>query len=184
MRSVLAAFTLAVLVVPAWSNAETPLPPAASNFPKMFVGRPEFSTKLGERGAGTSFLAKFENRAPIYLLTVRHLLGPSGGFPQLIKAEEVPSFVSAIRLRYLFTAGAKSFRVEGLSVPATDDSKGPLFNVAIFRTNDASLIEAATLSAEEPAPGEAVWVLAHVRGGVPEGQYIHSAHVREYRGRW
>jgi hypothetical protein len=170
-----------------WTAArgQTPLPPSAAAFPKTFVGRPEFTTKLGTRTSGTGFLAKFENGGPIYLLTVRHLLGPAGGFPQLIPADQVPSFVSAIRLEYLFAPGSKLFRVEGLKVPETPDEKAPLFNVAIFKTSDALSPEAATMSSDPPAPGDPVWILANVRGGVAEGQHVHSARVSAYHpDRW
>src|SRR5689334_10660786 len=76
--------------------SETPLPATAAAFSKTFVGHPEFTTKLGTRSSGTAFLAKFENGPSVYLLTVRHLLGPAGGFPQLIPPDQVPSFVSSI----------------------------------------------------------------------------------------
>ncbi len=184
VRTSLLVTLLTVVTLPIPANAQAPLPPAAMAFPKTFVGHPEFSTKLGNRSSGTAFVAKFENRAPVYLLTVRHLLGPSGGFPQLIPPDQVPSFVTAIRLQYLFAPGSKFLRVEGLKVPETPDGKAPLFNVAIFKTADASPIEAGTITTDPPVPGDPVWIMAKVRGGAAEGQYIHSARVTENRGRW
>lgn len=176
--------TAGAVMLASRAGAEVPLPPSAASFPKMFVGSPEFETKLGTRGAGTAFLGKFDDRPGVYLLTVRHLLGPAGGFPELVAPADVPAFVRAIRLRYLFTGGSKFLRVDSLKVPETADAKAPLFNVAVFKTSDASAIDAATLTTDEPKAGEPVWVLAHVRGGAPDTQLIHSAHVTEYRGRW
>jgi hypothetical protein len=174
-----------VLLTRTAAFSQAPLPPAASAFPKTFVGRPEFTTKAGTRTSGTAFLAKIENGGPVYLLTVRHLLGPAGGFPELIPPDQVPSFVSAIRLQYLFAPGSKLFRVEGLKVPDTADPKAPLFNVAIFKTSDGLPVEAGTMTSDAPAPGDPVWILANVRGGVAEGQHVHSARVSAYHpDRW
>src|SRR3954454_2240411 len=155
------AFASAVLIFSTVTGvfSQVPLPPGASAFPKTFVGRPEFTTTAGTKTSGTAFLAKFQNGAPIYLLTVRHLLGPAGGFPELVPPDQVPSFVSTIRLQYLFASGSKLFRVEGLKVPETADGKAPLFNVAIFKTSDALPMEADIISSDPPAPGDPVWIL-------------------------
>jgi hypothetical protein len=161
---------------------QTQITVPAPNFPRVFVGKPEFSTKVGNRSAGTACLVRFEGNPQIYLLTVRHLLGPSGGFPQLISPPEVPSFVSAIRLLNIFGAGSKVYRVTGLSVPETLDHKAPLFNVAIFKTNDAFPSDAVAATLNKPALGETVWVVANVR--TSSDQSLHSAKVANNGDRW
>ena len=129
-------------------------------------------------------MAKLEGKPQVYLLTVRHLLGPSGGFPQLIVPDQVASFVTAIRLQYLFVPASKPYRVEGLKVPESADVKAPLFDVTIFKAKDAWASDAATITADKPAMGETLWVISHVAGGVGKGQYVHPAKVTENGERW
>jgi hypothetical protein len=170
----------AILPCPAQQNAvvQTPL------FPRNFVGHPEFQTKQGNQSAGTAFLAKLENAPGVYLLTVRHLLGPKGHFPTQISAAELPSFVRAVRLEQLFGGGSRLYQVQGLHVPETSDERNPLFELAAFKTTMAAPGDIATLTSATPAVGDPVWVLAHVKGGVPSGELIHTARVVEGRRDW
>ncbi len=153
-------------------------------FPRGFAGSPEFSTTEGRQSAGTAFLAKIPGGKKAYLLTVRHLLGPDGGFKELTPQEKVPSFVKSIRLKALGSNAGKNFQVKGLTVPPETDSKEPLFDLAIFEVAGTFPSDAAELAAEKPALGEAVWVIAGVRGGVPKGQFVHPAKVIENGDRW
>ncbi len=172
--------TLASFAARAFAQANVPGPP--SSFPKMFVGKPEFHTKAGNRAPGTACLARFENSSQIYLLTVRHLLGPSGGFPALVPPAEVPAFVSEIRLWHFFAPGSKLYRVDGIRVPETPDQKAPLFNVAMFKANSAFQTDAAMITTEKPALNETVWVVAHVR--TSRDEYFHPAKVIDNGARW
>jgi len=154
-------------------------------FPKGFVGNPEFNTTAGRQSAGTAFLARTNDSNQVYILTVRHLLGPEGGFRALTPPEKVPSFVRSIRLGPFAGGGAaRDHFVEGLSVPPSPDPKGPLADLAIFKTRDASQSDAPLIADEKPALGETVWVIAQVRGGVPNGQLVHPAKVRANGDRW
>jgi hypothetical protein len=174
--------TATVALLPSGAFAQSSPSLAPTGFPKMFVGKPEFHTTAGNRSPGTACLVKFEDSAQIYLLTVRHLLGPSGGFPQLIPPDQVPAFVSEIRLWHFFAPGSKLYRVNGIAVPETPDHKSPLFNVAIFKTNDAFPTHVATITTEKPSLGETVWVVARVRAS--RDDYFHSAKVIDNGDRW
>jgi len=153
-------------------------------FSATFVGGPEFYTTAGRRSAGTAFLARTNLVPDVFILTVRHLLGPSGGFQALVSPEKVPGFVSTIKLRYLSGTGSKEYRVQGLSVPPSADEKAPLFDLAVFKATGAFPSEAAEIASEKPAIGETIWVIAAVRGGVPAGQIAHPARVTENGNRW
>ncbi len=50
--------------------------------------------------------------------------------------------------------------------------------MAIFKIgNTDSKSEAAILEADPPSVGDSLWVVAKVRGGVPEGELVHPAKV-------
>ena len=172
-----------VAALPSLSRAQSiAAATAPPSFPKMFVGKPEFNTKVGSRSAGTACLAKFENNPQVYLLTVRHLLGPAGGFPELVPPDQVPSFVTSIQLSNLFGGGSKAYRVNALLVPATADTKGPLFNAAIFKTNVAFPTDAVMVTTDKPALGETVWIVAHVRAS--KEPFFHTAKIINNGERW
>jgi hypothetical protein len=156
---------------------------AAPDFPRRFVGIPEFHTRRGTQSAGTAFLARRPNNPQVYILTVHHLLGPDGGFAELIPHDQVPSFVLGIRIDELF--GQPTWHdVAGCNVPAGGDPDGPLADLAVFKTSGVADSQPAVLAFALPAIGDSVWVIAHVRGGVPEGMFIHHATVTENAGQW
>ncbi len=104
-----------VVATPVMTPAATPAkiaakPPVLKSgeeppFPKESVGSPEFNTKIGKKAAGSAVLARIEGN--LYLLTVRHLLGPMGGFPSETKPAEVPGFVKSIELHGLYSGQAQ-----------------------------------------------------------------------------
>ena len=147
-----------------------------SLFPKKCVGNPEFETKEGKQSAGTAVLTKIEEGGPLYILTVRHLLGPSGGFAREVASEELGAFVEGIRINGLFQ-GKKRYKVEGFTWPTITDKTDPLEDLAVFKTGDGSPDDAAFLATALPAVGDPVWMVAKVRGGVEEGQMLHRAVV-------
>ena len=157
-------------------------PAAEPKFSKAFVGCPEFDTAAGRQSSGTAFLAKDGNQT--FLLTVRHLLGPDGGFKELTPQDKVPSFVKSVRLQPLGGDGSKNYKVSGLTVPPEPDSKEPGYDLAVFKCAGAFPSDAAEFAAEKPALGETVWVVARVRGGVKKGQIMHPAKVTENGDRW
>jgi hypothetical protein len=161
------------------TDANPPIPP----FPKGFVGHPIFQTTAGVQGGGTAFLARAPGDSRAFILTVHHLLGPDGGFRVLISHEQVPSFVQRIALGGLF-GPSKSHPVEGCFVPSQGTLDDPLFEMAAFKAPDAVDEDVVELEKSPPLPGARVWVIGHVRGGVPEGELIHPARVTAFPGPW
>ena len=157
------------------------IPAGVPSFPHGFVGSPEFHTRSGVQEAGTAFFAREQEGGQIYILTAHHLLGPDGGFPKPLPHDQVPSFVSGIRLHALF--GQPTWHLgSGCVVPGGDDRQNPLGDLAVFRTVGPASEDVPILAKALPKPGENVWVIAHVRGGVPEGTFIHLAKVVEADG--
>jgi hypothetical protein len=152
-------------------------------FPRRFVGIPEFRTTKGTHSAGTAFLARRAGDAQVFILTVHHLLGPEGGFAEPASHGQVPSLVLGIRLNELF-GGAADYAVKGCVVPQGADPDGPLDDLAVFKVTGAAAQEAPALAPDRPAIGATVWVVAHVRGGVPDGEFIHRAHVTRNSEPW
>jgi S1-C subfamily serine protease len=153
-------------------------------FPNGFVGSPEFNTTAGRQSAGTAFLGRSNTGSQVFMLTVRHLLGPDGGFKELTPPEKVPAFVKSVRLKSFVGGGVKEYSVQGVSVPPEPDAKAPLFDLAAFKTAGTFKSDAVEIAEEKPAIGEPVWVIAQVRGGVNKGQFVHPAKVTENGDRW
>jgi hypothetical protein len=152
-------------------------------FPKGFVGSPEFRTTAGTQAAGTAFLARRAGDDRVYILTVHHLLGPDGGFRVLIPHEEVPAFVLGIQLDELF-GHSTPYEVKGCFVPSAGNLDDPLFELAVFKTSGVTVDSAPVLADVLPAEGDPVWIIAQVRGGVPEGELIHRARAIKSTGPW
>ncbi len=168
---------------PAIPTTDTPVGESQLPFPRSFVGSPEFHTSAGVQTAGTAFLARRAGDSQIYLLTVRHLLGPDGGFATEVAAEQVPAFVQRIRMQPLW-GGSRLYTVKGLKVPATADGKAAVADLAIFKAGSAAAADTAPLAEQRPAVGEPVWVIGHVRGGVAPGTLIHRTTVSAFRNDW
>jgi len=152
-------------------------------FPKGFVGSPAFRTTAGTQAAGTAFLARRAGDDRVYILTVHHLLGPDGGFKELVPHEQVPAFVLGIQLDELF-GHSTPYEVKGCFVPSAGNLDDPLFELAVFKASGVMADSAPVLADVLPAEGDPVWVIARVRGGVPEGELIHRAHAIKSAGPW
>jgi hypothetical protein len=152
-------------------------------FPRGFVGFPEFQTTVGMQSAGTAFLARITGDSQVYILSVHHLLGPDGGFRTLLTHEQVPSFVRGIRIAELF-GQSTPYKVKGCFIPSAGNLDDPRYELLAFKTNGVATILAPELAATLPGAGEPVWIIAHVRGGVPKGELIHRAHVIPDKSPW
>jgi hypothetical protein len=152
-------------------------------FPKGFVGSPTFRTTAGTQAAGTAFLARRAGDDRVFILTVHHLLGPDGGFKELVPHEQVPAFVLGIQLDELF-GNSTPYEVKGCFVPSAGNLDDPLFELAVFKTSGVMADSAPVLADVLPAEGDPVWVIAHVRGGVPAGELVHRAHAIKSAGPW
>jgi S1-C subfamily serine protease len=181
-----------MLVAPK-ESAPTPTPApgmpsdvAEPQFQMRFVLRPEFHTTVGNRAAGTAFFARMPDDPQVYILTVQHLLGPMGGFNVLPSHEQVPTLVRGVQYTELFDRSSPPVwcPVAACMIPVGSDPKGPLSELAAFKVTDVDAANSAVLSSTLPAHLERVWVLAHVMGGVPEGELIHPAKVVDESGPW
>ena len=160
-----------------------PVPPTPSgppSYPNDFVGGAEVDTAAGERGAGTASVIHLKGQMQSYIVSARHLLGPDGGFATQTAAKDVPTFVQSISINS-FSGGRHHYDVTGLVVPTTRlkaNGGMPTDDIAIYLNHDSSSQDQALPLADHlPAMGEPLWVIAHVRGGVPDGQVVQPGKV-------
>lgn len=185
MKTISLTFFLSVLVLA--QSLEAQDVPTVPTYPSDFVGGAEVETIDGTQGAGTASVIKLKDGFQCYVVSARHLLGPMGGFKTQTAAKDVPSFVKSIKID-AFSGGIHTYVVTGLAVPATDLNPltAPINDLAVYQLHDSSpQDQAVVLSDKLPIVGEPVWVVAKVRGGVPEGQIMQSAKVTSSKeGEW
>ncbi|MEZ0299399.1 MAG: serine protease [Candidatus Methylacidiphilales bacterium] len=147
-------------------------------YSKNFVGTPQFFTTQGESSAGTASIVQGPDGKSTYIITARHLLGPSGGFKSEVAAADVPATVQSIVLTTFDGGTERKFNIKGIAVPVTGPESSVASDLALFLLPNVSPPNyAATLAAKEPSVGDRVWVIARVRGGVPEGQVVHPGRI-------
>lgn len=168
---------------PAPSAAPTPSGPPS--YPNDFVGGAEVHATTGTNAAGTASVVHLKGQTQSYIVSARHLLGPEGGFPKQTAAKDVPSVVQAIAIDS-FSGGHHRYDVTGLAVPTERlkaDGGMPTDDMAIYLNHDNSPQDQALPLADHlPAMGEPLWLIAHVRGGVPEGQVVQPGKVIRLQG--
>ena len=168
------------------STATPPVSLVAPSYPKDFVGGPEFTTTGGKQSAGTASVIKIKGETQSYIVSARHLLGPMGGFKNQTPAKDVPQFVKNITIKS-FSGGSKRYDVTGLLVQTNRlkaDGGEPIDDMSIYKNHDTmTQSQAVALADEIPSVGTPVWVVAHVRGGVPNGQIMQSGKVR-WNSKW
>ncbi|MGA8705530.1 MAG: trypsin-like peptidase domain-containing protein [Steroidobacteraceae bacterium] len=182
----IAAFHLAQVL--AASNAATAATPAAApTFPDAFAGEPEFNTTGGRGSAGSAGVVKLKDGTSSYIVSARHLLGPEGAFDGQGAAKDVAAFVKSIRITSFFSGSARNYHVAGLLVPATrleTHSSEPLDDLTIYLIKDhLAQGPVVPLADRVPAQRTQIWLVATVRGGVPDGQIMQSGRVAS-NGAW
>ncbi len=167
-----------------------PTPPAPAGpptYPDDFVGGGEVQATTGTHAAGTASVVHLKGQTQSYIVSARHLLGPMGGFPTQTAAKDVPSVVQSISID-AFSGGQRHYDVTGLLVPANHlkaDGGDPVDDMAVYLNHDSSSQDQAVPLADHlPATNAPVWVIAHVRGGVPESQVIQPGKVIEIKDGW
>ena len=172
--------TTPVITNAAPALAVAPTPAGPPTYPDGFVGGPEFHTTIGDQAAGTASVVKLKGGTQSYIISARHLLGPDGGFKTQTAAADVPAFVQSIQIE-AFSGGSQHYDVTGLLVTANRlqaTGGDPINDVAVYQNHDTTpQNQAVVLSDQLPAIGAPVWVVARVRGGVPEGQIMQSGKV-------
>jgi S1-C subfamily serine protease len=170
-----------VFLIAAHAQDSNSSPP--SNFLQGPIGSIEFDTTAGKSRIGSGSLVRIKESGKYYILTVRHLLGPNVDFPNAVAPQDVPNVVKGIH--FFSLAGTDHYySVTGLVIkPTGTDRRDPLFDLAVFPIQDPP-DQTLTLSDAPLAEGETVWIVAHVRGGVPEGEIAHSAKVVKMDAVW
>lgn len=133
----------------------------APTFPKAFAGRAQFETTGGFKEGGWADLVSVRPGSEPFIVSVRRLLGPKGGFDRQTPVAEVISFVRHVKIDS-FVGGTNSYLVEGVPVPTpeADPLKRPLADLTVYRVhNDAPLNRSVALAAQAPSVGEVVWLL-------------------------
>jgi hypothetical protein len=169
MRRILAAVGLA-----AWLAA--PASPAADllkvpDFPRQFVGLPEFVAGDTKKVGATAFAVKVDGDPQVWLLTVRHRLGDFD-----------PARVTQVFFKSFFGAAPLSLAVTSLPIPASSDTTAPLADLTVFRVDSFPSEEAVPLAAADPQVGDNVWVVARVKSDSPEDRPLHVAKVSAVPG--
>jgi hypothetical protein len=152
-------------------------------FSRSFAGGPTFFTAGGEYDAGSAFLARARHNPQVFVLTAHHLFGPMGGLPEKISHQKLPSFVRGVRIDS-FDGESRTYTVTAGYVEDGGEEHSPLEDLAVLKTKDVSPTEVPVLAEIAPKAGDPVWLIAHVRGGVAEGTYIHRAFVIGQEGTW
>jgi S1-C subfamily serine protease len=150
---------------------------------KMAIGSVEFDTTLGKSRIGTGSFVRMKDSGRCYILTVRHLLGPNADFPKAVAPEDVPNVVKGIHI-YPLDGSDGYFPVAGLVLKPTGDmNKDPMFDLAVYSVQSPP-DQTLALATAPPASGETIWIVAHVRGGAPDGEIAHSAKVMPNQDLW
>jgi hypothetical protein len=162
---------------PAKRTANAPAAPAGPpNYDQALIGGPEFDTTAGKQSAGTACLAKLKDSDQCYILTARHLLGPDGGFDKETTLDQVPDFVKGINF-HSFDGAEHYYTTKGLLIKSDPADTTDLWNdLSIFAISNGP-DQPLLIADKPPAVGDPVWVVANVRGGVPEGEVMHRAVV-------
>lgn len=180
------------LLMPRSAVAEAPAEaPAVAD---RFVLRPSFTTSLGPVNAGSAFAVKRGERT--VLVTALHLLGPAGGLKAQVETARLAEVVQSISVRGAFTGEGKppvAVATKILAVPGAhpmgDDAAGDIlvFELAQktgldrLQVRDTPKLAPGALAAAAPSVGDAVWLVAKVRGG---DDRAHPAKVVQIDDKW
>ena len=177
-----------IQAVPAGTPLGLPAPPAppppppgtvAPSYPLSCIGKPNFETPQGNHASGLANLLVYQPSDPGYIVTVRHLLGPLGGFANQIAAKDVPTAVQTIQIAD-YTGASTDYAVTGLVVRSARpraEGGSPADDLAIFQLHVASPhAQQVTLSDQLPAIGDHVWLIARLRD-LPPDQVAHRAQI-------
>ena len=139
----------------------------APAFPKAFTGYAEFETTAGFKQVGWASIVTAGQGGGAYIISARNLLGPGGGFPNQVAAENVASFVRSVQIDSL-AGGVHGYIVSGLPItaPDIDPLQSPIDDLAIFQLHNASAQgPEVPLATQIPGKGETVWFISKSANG-------------------
>jgi hypothetical protein len=166
MKGILAAawFGMIAAMAPAYAEDAAKAP----DFPREFVGLPEFVTATGKQVGATAFVTRFDGDAQHWLLSVKHRLNGLD-----------PKLVQEVYFKGLFGAPPLSLRVAAFPIvlPPGTPSTAPIADLAAFRVDTFPPGETVPLAAADPAVGDTVWIVGRMKSDTPDVRPLHAAKV-------
>jgi hypothetical protein len=182
---------LLLLAFAAFAATPAPKPPPAPPVvPDGFVARPTFVTSDGHHyDAGVAFVA--DAGGAQVLVSALQLLGPSGGLPAQLTAEQVPTTLQQVLLHDAWTGAELPPSGPGLLVagahPMAQEGAGDLLLASLpqgFLSGRQIARQALPLAAANPKVGDYVWMVAPVVDGPEKDLRLHAAKVVESSAKW
>jgi len=155
--------------------------PADPKIGQAVALRPTFAVRGGKPyGAGTAVAVRLQPKAPPILITAQHLFGPAGGMEPPIAPADLDKKIAGVLLTPM--AGRKpvgmargSLRKSGaFPEEGVDDVSG---DVAAFKLNSKSRVNALDLAPGNPAMGEWAWLVGDVFDHEPQTQRLFPGRV-------
>lgn len=177
--------TLVLLIVFAGAAAvkwvSAPSPPAPQVGPAVAL-RPLFLPRKGKPfSAGTAVAVRTQSDAEPILLTALHLFGPAGGLEKDLAPAELDLQIREVWLapiggkRRVVARARGALRKSGPTL--SDDLPGVSEDVAAFKLQPKSAVNALSLAAENPKFGDWVWLVGDVFDHEPQTQRLFAARV-------
>ncbi len=177
--------TLVLLIVFAgvaavkWAGAP---PPTAPKIGSVVALRPLFLRKQGEPfSAGTAVAVRVQPQSAPILLTALHLFGPSGGLEKDLAPAELDQQIREVWLAPISGKRRVVARARGAlrkSGPALSENlPGVSEDVAAFKLQPKSAVNALPLAAANPKFGDWVWLVGDVFDHEPQTQRLFAGRV-------
>ena len=136
-------------------------------FPREFVGLPEFDTATRKQVGATAFVAKLDSGPDHWLFSVRHRLDDLD-----------PAQVRDIFFKPFVGGAPFSLNVSFLPIPAAQAAPStPLADLLIFRLVSFPPHESLHFAAADPAVGDNVWIIGRMKSDTPDMPPIHPARI-------
>ncbi len=166
----------------------TPRPNKSKSAPLVLstgtLFHPRFGTSQGEVNAGTAFAAKLTGKSQTLILSALNLFGPAGGLKSNIDPDKLTTVWKKLVVEDCKTQnyfGEIQMQPLNLSGARPHPQKSDLGDIAACKVNDATAIEALSLSQRIPSKGERVWLVSKLPG---TRELIHAATVEQLDNGW
>lgn len=146
--------------------------------------RPDFFTTAGPVRAGTAFAARLRGSEYPLILSSLHLLGPAGGLPDDLPAEQVPQLWHGLDLSDCVSGQSiKRLAGEGLLISQAKPfpEVSPRGDVIAYQPSSVLNFRPFPLADSMPRAGETVWLVSEVIGSQ---SLTHRATVRGIERGW
>ncbi|XZE54356.1 hypothetical protein SH139x_000316 [Planctomycetaceae bacterium SH139] len=146
--------------------------------------RPSFFTAAGPVQAGTAFAARLRGSEYPLILSSLHLLGPAGGLPDDLPAEQVPQLWQGLDLSDCVSGQSiQRLAGEGLLIAEAKPfpESSPRGDVIAYQPSSVLNFRPFPLADSMPRAGETVWLVSEVIGSQ---SLTHRATVRGIERGW